>query len=98
MSFNANANLLTLKSDLILPTGMNVMERRMDLVVLFAANHFFGENNRTLGYSTSYQGGIGAEFSVKSRGRQLGYVRFSGQLLRAENMEGWMLTLGFSPN
>lgn len=94
IQFSERANMLALKADMIFPTDLTLIDYRIDFVLLLGSNHFFGENRNTLGYTTSYQGGLGVEFPIKFKQKEYGYLRLSGQLLRAENMEGWLLTLG----
>lgn len=97
VKFSENANLLNLNADMLFPTDLSLLEHRVDFVLLLGANHFFGENRRTLGYTTSYQGGVGAEFPIKFKQKKYGYLRVSGQILWASNMEGWLLTIGYNP-
>jgi len=65
-------------------------------VLLLGTNTFFGENRNTLGYTTSYQAGIGSEIPFSWDGKRRGYIRLSGQALWGENMRGWVLTLGYN--
>jgi len=97
VKFNEGANMLALKADLIFPTNLSVAETRLDLVLLLGTNTFFGENRNTLGYTTSYQTGVGSEIPISWDGKRRGFVRLSGQALWAENMRGWLLTLGYNP-
>ncbi|WP_455376830.1 Solitary outer membrane autotransporter beta-barrel domain [Kaarinaea lacus] len=96
VKFTEPANMLTITSDMIFPTHLNIEEERLDLVLLLGVNNFFGENRRTLGYTTSYQAGIGGELPLVWRQHKYGYLRLSGQLLWADNMDGWLITLGYS--
>jgi len=95
--FSEHANMLAVKADMVFPTDVTIRGDRLDLVLLLGANNFFGENRRTLGYTTSYQAGIGAEFPLKWGQTTYGHLRLSGQVLWAPNMEGWLLTIGFNP-
>jgi hypothetical protein len=95
--FTEKANLLSVKADLIEPSEFYIADHRMDFVFLFGLNHFFGDNRRTLGYTTSYEAGIGAEFPLKYVNTTYGHIRFSGQLLWADNMKGWLITVGYNP-
>ena len=89
--------MLALKADMVFPTPLFIKAHRIDLVLLLGANHFFGENRHTLGYTTSYQSGLGAELPIDYREKRYGFVRFSGQVLWADNMQGWILTVGYNP-
>jgi hypothetical protein len=97
VKFSENANMLAVKADMVFPTDVTIHRDRLDFVLLLGANNFFGENRRTLGYTTSYQAGIGAEFPLKWKQTTYGHLRLSGQVLWASNMEGWLLTIGFNP-
>ena len=98
IKFTEEASMLALKADMIFPTKINMYDERLDLVLLLGSNHFLGENRNTLGYTTSYQAGIGAELPIQWRQKKHGYIRLSGQVLWAENMDGWMLSLGYNSN
>lgn len=97
VEFSESANFLSINADMVFPTDMMLLEHRVGFVLLFGTNYFFGENRRTLGYTTSYQGGVGAEFPITFNQKNYGFLRLSGQLLWAHNMEGWMLTIGYNP-
>ncbi len=97
LKFTEKANLLSVKADLIEPTEIYIDDHRMDLVFLLGVNHFFGDNRRTLNYTTSYEAGIGAEFPLKYVNTTYGHIRFSGQALWADNMSGWLITVGYNP-
>jgi len=94
--YNEQANLLSIKADMIFPTTFNVYDERLDIVLLLGVNSFFGENRHVLGYSNSYQAGAGLELPLKWKQKKYGYVRFSGQIIRANNLEGWMISLGYN--
>ncbi len=96
IDFTEHANMLAVKADMVFPTDIVMHDERLDLVLLLGANNFFGENRNTLGYTTSYQAGVGAEIPLKWGGEAHGYLRLSGQIIRASNMKGWMLGLGYS--
>ena len=96
--FSESANLLAVNADMIVPTNFHISGERLDMVFMLGTNYFFGENRRTLGYSSSYQAGMGAELPVYFSNKKYGYMRFSGQLLWADNMRGWMLTVGYTPD
>jgi len=96
IDFTEHANMLAVKADMVFPTDIVMHDERLDLVLLLGANNFFGENRNTLGYITSYQAGVGAEIPLKWGGETNGYLRLSGQIIRASNMKGWMLGLGYS--
>jgi|GEM_PF-2237722 len=96
VSFTEVANMATIKADMIFPTGYDMHGRRMDMVALLGANNFFGENSDTLGYTTSYQAGIGVEFPINSGHENVDHFRLSGQVIRASNMKGWLLSLGYN--
>ncbi len=98
VKFDEAANMVTLKADLIFPTRVTLADERLDLVLLFGSNIYFGENRDTLGYTTSYQAGLGSELPLRWRGTPRGHVRLSGQVLWADNLRGWLLTLGYNPN
>jgi hypothetical protein len=97
VNFNENANMITVKGDMIFPTDYTVHGDRIDLVLLLGSTSFVGENKDTLGYTTSYQVGIGSELPLKINQKKRGYLRLSAHVLWAENMNGWLLTLGYSP-
>ena len=97
VAFSERANMLTLRAELIIPTNYLIAEKRLDAVLLFGTNTFFGENRNTLGYTTSYQIGIGGEWPIHWANKQHGYFRIGGQLLWAENMQGWLVIVGFNP-
>ncbi len=96
IKFTEEASMLALKADMIYPTEINIHDERLDFVLLLGSNYFFGENRKTLGYTTSYQAGIGAEFPIKWEHKKYGYLRLSGQVLWAENMDGWLLSIGYN--
>ena len=90
--------MLAIQADMIFPTDLFIGEKRLDSVLLLGSNTFFGENRRTLGYTTSYQLGIGSEFPLSWDQTRRGHIRLSGQVLWANNMRGWLLTIGYNPN
>lgn len=90
--------MLAAKADMVFPTQQTMYGRRLDFVFLLGANDFFGENRNTLGYTTSYQAGLGAECPLKSGNEKHGQLRLRGQWLWTINMEGWLLTLGYKPD
>lgn len=96
IKFTDEASMMALKADMIFPTKINMHDERLDLVLLLGLNHFFGENRHTLGYTTSYQAGVGAELPIQWKQKKYGYLRLSGQVLWADNMDGWMLSLGYN--
>jgi hypothetical protein len=96
VKFNANANSLSINADMVFPTDVIFLEDRIDFVLLLGANNYFGENRNTLGYTTSYQGGLGVEHPIKFGQKKYGYLSVSGQLLFAHNMNGWLLTIGYN--
>jgi len=98
IKFTDEAGMMALKADMIFPTKINMHNERLDFVLLLGSNHFFGENRQTLGYTTSYQAGIGAELPIQWEQKKYGHLRLSGQVLWAENMDGWMLSLGYNSN
>ena len=98
IKFTEEASMLTLKADMILPTEINMHDERLDFVLLLGSNYFSGENRQALGYITSYQAGIGTEFPIKWEHKKYGYLHLSGQVLRAENMYGWLMLLGYNSN
>lgn len=98
VKFTEQANMLAIKADMIFPTNTYIADNRLDLVLLLGTNTFFGENRDTLGYTTSYQVGIGSELPLHWNNKERGYMRFSGQVLWADNMRGWLLTLGYIPD
>ena len=96
VSFKETASMLTLKGEIIFPTALTIQDHRLDVVLLLGSNHFFGENRNTLGYTTSYQTGLGAEFPITINQKNYGYLRASGQMLWANNMDGWIISLGYN--
>ena len=98
VKFTEDASLLAVNADMIFPTKINMHDERLDFVLLLGANNFFGENRHTLGYTTSYQAGIGAELPIQWGQSKYGHLRLSGQILWAENMDGWLLSLGYNSN
>ena len=96
VDFNENANMIAVKGDMVFPTGINIHGKRLDFVLVLGANDFFGQNRHTLGYTVSYQAGIGAELPIIVSQKKYGYIRISGHILWANNMEGWLLTAGFN--
>ena len=98
VSFSESANMLSVQADMIFPTELALSEERLDFVLLLGGNCFFGENKRTLGYTTSYQAGMGMEIPLRWDKKEQGYLRVSGQVLWAENMDGWLLTIGYNPD
>ncbi|KPK49788.1 MAG: hypothetical protein AMS22_13195 [Thiotrichales bacterium SG8_50] len=97
IKFSESANMLAIKADMIFPTNLTIAEKRLDLVLLLGTNTFFGENRDTLGYTTSYQFGIGSELPFSWQNKTRGHVRLSGQVLWAENMKGWLVRFGYIP-
>ena len=98
IKFTEEASMLSLKADMIFPTNINMHNERLDFVLLLGSNYFLGENRHTLGYTTSYQAGIGAELPIQWGQKKYGYIRLSGQVLWADNMDGWLLSLGYNSN
>ena len=96
VGFTEGANMVAVKADMIFPTNQSWNGRRVDLVTLLGANNYFGENRDTLGYTTSYQAGLGVEIPLKSESEEKNHLRLSGQVLRANNMTGWMLSIGYN--
>ncbi len=43
--------MATLKADMIFSTGLVLHQEHLDMVLLLGANHFFGVNKHTLGYT-----------------------------------------------
>ncbi len=97
VEFKEHANMMTVRADMIFPTRTYLYGERLDIVTLLGANNFFGENRRTLGYTSSYQAGVGAEIPLKLEQSIKGHLRFSGQVLWAENMRGWLVSIGYNP-
>lgn len=97
VGFSERANMLTVKNEMIFPTPINLYGDRLDFVALAGINNLFGQNRNALGYTTSYQLGLGAELPLKASRFAKGYVRLSGQMLRASNMQGWLLSIGYTP-
>lgn len=97
VNFNENANMMSIHGDWILPTGMKMYGSRISVVYILGTNTFFGENKNTLGYTTSYEGGIGAEFPLVTNNKKHGHLRLIGEILWANNMQGWYLSLGYKP-
>ena len=98
VKFTEQANMLAIKADMIFPTNGYIADNRLDLVLLLGTNTFFGENRDTLGYTTSYQVGIGSELPLHWSNKERGHMRLSGQVLWAGNMRGWLLTVGYNPD
>jgi hypothetical protein len=98
VKFTEHANMLAVNADMIFPTEMRIYDHRLDLVLLLGANQFLGENRRTLGYTTSYQVGMGGELPLNWGEKTYGHLRLSGQILWASNMKGWLLTIGYMPH
>ncbi|MFV1983044.1 MAG: autotransporter outer membrane beta-barrel domain-containing protein, partial [Thiohalomonadales bacterium] len=94
--FKETSNMIALQSDIIFPSNITIYQKRLDFLLLLGANNFFGENRNTLGYTTSYQVGTGVEFPLSWESKKYGYLRFSGQILRAKNMKGWILSIGYN--
>jgi hypothetical protein len=88
--------MLAIKADMIFPTNGYIADNRLDLVLLLGTNTFFGENRDTLGYTTSYQVGIGSELPLHWSNKERGHMRLSGEVLWADNMRGWLLTVGYT--
>lgn len=98
VKFRENANLLSIKADMIFPTELTLSGERVDFIALLGINDFWGENKRTLGYTSSYQAGGGVEYPVTFGADKYGYIRVSGQILWADNMNGWLFSIGYQPN
>lgn len=98
VKFTEHANMLAVNADMIFPTAIRIYDHRLDVVLLLGANQFLGENRHTLGYTTSYQGGIGGELPLNWGGKTYGHLRLSGQMLWASNMKGWLVTIGYMPD
>lgn len=96
--FKEPATMLATNADMIFPTNAYFNDQRLDVVLLLGNNAYFGENRTTLGYTSSYQAGLGAELSLKWNQQKFGHIRLSGQVLWASNMNGWLLTIGYNPN
>jgi hypothetical protein len=97
VKFNTDANMATLKADIIIPTRATLFNGRLDAVALGGSTVFFGENRRTLGFTTLYELGAGIEYPIKGDKYNFGHVRLSGLLLRGENVRGWMMSLDYNP-
>jgi hypothetical protein len=96
VEFAEHANMLAVKADMLFPTDFDIYDNRLDFLLLLGINNFFGENRSTLGYTTSYQAGIGVEFPLQWKQKKYGYLRLSGMILWADNMDGWLLTIGYN--
>ena len=88
--------MVALKADIIVPTPLNIFNYRIDFVFLPGVNYFFGENRNTLGYTTSYQVGIGWELPLRFLQYDFGFARLSGNYFWAKNMKGWLFSLGLN--
>jgi hypothetical protein len=97
LKFNTNANMATLKADIIIPTSATLFGRRLDAVALGGSTVFLGENRRTLGFTTLYELGAGIEYPIKGDKFNFGHVRLSGLLLRGEHVRGWLMSLDYNP-
>jgi hypothetical protein len=93
LGFSEGINVLSTLIDVIYPTDLSFLDDRLDLVLLGGHHHSFGENRRTLGYTDSYQLGIGLERPLNVGTRIRRYLRVSGQVLWAEKMNGWLLSI-----
>jgi hypothetical protein len=98
LSFTEPANMLEFDADVIFPTHINIAGDHLDLVLLLGMNNFVGENRDTLGFTSAYSVGIGGELPLLFKSKRYGHLRLSGSYLWADNMQGWMLTLGNNPN
>jgi hypothetical protein len=96
LKFTENATMLSVKADMIFPSGIYIYDQRIDFVLMGGWNQFFGENRHTLGYSSSYQAGLGAEVPLHWNSKLFGYLRLSGQGMWADNMRGGLVSLGYS--
>jgi hypothetical protein len=95
--FTESANMLALRADMIFPTDVAINGGHLDYVLLVGSNHFFGDNRDTLGYTTSYQAGIGAEVPLRWHQEQYGYLRFSGEVIFGDGVDGWLLSASYTP-
>ena len=95
VKFSENANLLSMNADMVFPSKITLLQDHVDFILLLGVNNFFGENRETLGYTTSYKVGLGAEHPIKLGQNKSRYLRVSGQLFFADNMNGWHLTIGY---
>lgn len=98
VKFTEDASMLSVNADMIFPTSLTMHDERLDFVLLLGTNSFFGENRNTLGYTSSYQAGIGAELPIHWGQSRYGHLRLSGQVLWAENMKGWLLSFNYNPD
>lgn len=92
VAFSEAANLASVQSEMIFPSGLRLSQRGVDGVLFLGSNVFFGENRKTLGYTASYRAGLAADIPIP---HLKAYIRLSGQLLRASNMRGWLLSIGY---
>ena len=97
LAFGESVGLLSTVVDAIRPTGAELLGERLDLVLLGAHHHSFGEDGRTLGYSDSYQLGLGLERPLGPAGGSRRYLRLSAQVLWAERMDGWLVSVSLDP-
>lgn len=95
--FTESANMLAIRADMIFPTEFAMNGGHLDYVLLVGSNHFFGDNRETLGYTTSYQAGIGAEIPLRWHQEQYGYLRFSGEVIFGDGVDGWLLSASYTP-
>lgn len=95
--FTESANMLAVRADMVFPTEWAINGGYLDYVLLAGSNHFFGDNRDALGYTTSYQAGIGAEIPLKWHQEQHGYLRFSGEVIFGDGIDGWLLSASYTP-
>lgn len=97
VAFDTNANMASLKADVILPSGATLFNRRLDAVLLGGSSLFSGENRDTLDFTALYELGAGIEYPIKGNKSNFGHIRLSGLILRGENVRGWMVSLDYNP-
>ncbi|WP_455217531.1 hypothetical protein [Kaarinaea lacus] len=97
VQFRETADMLTTTADMIFPTGLFLHDRRLDFILLLGKTNYLGKNRNTLGHSASYMAGFGSELPLKWQQNITGYLRLSYQVLWADNLKGWLLTIGYNP-
>ena len=98
IKISERANMAALRSDLVFPAGMKLWGEDLNLVLLLGTNYFFGENRKTLGYTTSYEAGFIVPIPIKWNQKKLFDLNLGYQWLWAEKMNGSSFLYGFSLN
>lgn len=94
LKFNETAGAYSIRADYAAPTGMKVLQRPLDWLVLAGYAGFFGPNRDALGFTSVAEVGLGVEVALSKSAEKPDRARLSASYLFGPNVTGWTVGLG----